>query len=118
MTDIATLLAAPGLEATTYPPTSRYHGLGIQKITMPDGSERSYLQRRFVPQADELQLIAMRAVRPGERVDIIAAETLGDATQAWRVCDANGQGFQAVAQPVGRALRIAIGKAGRSTASA
>jgi hypothetical protein len=118
MTDIATLLAAPGLEATTYPPTSRYHGLGLQQITLPDGRQRTYLQRRFIPQADDLQQIGVHAVRQGERIDIIAADSFGDPTQAWRLCDANGEGFQSLVEPVGRGLKISIGKAGRSSAGA
>ncbi|MCG8421426.1 MAG: hypothetical protein MJE77_26200 [Proteobacteria bacterium] len=48
-----------------------------------------YLRRRFLPPAEELPVLAEVAVDDGERLDTIAARTLGDPEQYWQICDAN-----------------------------
>lgn len=74
-------------------PTSRYAGLAIAAIAVPDGAghERDvrYLRRRFPPQPEALATLAEHVVVRGDRLDLIAASTLGDPTQFWRICDAN-----------------------------
>jgi hypothetical protein len=77
-----------------FEPTSRYAGLPIATLTVPDadGRPRSirYVTRRFVPaDAGATQLVAHTVIE-GERLDTIAARHLGDPTQFWRICDANG----------------------------
>jgi hypothetical protein len=69
--------------------TSRYYGLPVATTAGPDGRTISYVRRRFLPQGDELPLLAEVIVAQGERVDLVAYRTLGDPLAYWRVCDAN-----------------------------
>lgn len=68
-------------------PGSRYSAMTTYTVTRPDGS---------TVQATRLPAPGMRAVlgyyrrSSGDRLDQIAARFLADATQFWRVCDANG----------------------------
>ena len=76
---------------------SRYAGLEIAALRLPGapGEEPRtvrYLRRRFVPPPpppDGTRLPAHTVVQ-GERLDVLAASHLGDPTQFWRICDANG----------------------------
>ena len=70
-------------------PTSRYYPIETATLTLPDGREATYLRRRFLPDGEELPLLAEVAIQPGERIDNFAHRTLGDPLQFWRVCDAN-----------------------------
>ena len=50
-----------------------------------------------------------RRSREGERLDIIAAQHLGDPEQFWRLCDANGaMRPDELTETVGRRLRITL----------
>ena len=84
------LLEGPPLEATAFPPSSRYHGIGTLKIMAPDGTAIVYLQRRFIPQQDRYAIVGVHLVSEGERIDNITARYIGDPEQFWRICDANG----------------------------
>ena len=108
-TSIQELLAAPGLKATAFPPTSRYHGLDTLTRVAPDGTVQVYLKRRFVPPAERFATLQLHPVVAGDRLDKLAATYFGDAEQFWRLCDAN----QAVrpnelTDTVGRWLRITL----------
>ncbi|HEY0530279.1 MAG TPA: LysM domain-containing protein [Actinoplanes sp.] len=74
-------------------PSSRYASVGVATTTVPDGAGQTrdvrFLRRRFPPQPDTLRTLAEHRVVRGDRVDLIAAGTLGDPTQFWRICDAN-----------------------------
>ncbi len=74
-------------------PTSRYAAVPIATTTVPDGVGGSrtirYLSRRFPPQPSTLTTLAEHPVTRGDRLDVVTARYLGDATQFWRVCDAN-----------------------------
>jgi hypothetical protein len=118
MTDLATMLAAPGLEATAFPPNSRYHGSGIATLALPGGETRVYLKRRFVPQASDLDVIGRHRVAGGGRADTLAARLLGDATRMWQLSDANGLDAQALTARPGRVLDVALPRAGGSTTGA
>jgi hypothetical protein len=83
------LLEGPPLEATAFPPNSRYHGIGTFKIAAPDGTVIVYLKRRFIPQPERYAAIGAHLVTEGERIDNITAHYLGDPELFWRVCDAN-----------------------------
>ena len=48
-----------------------------------------YKKRRFICSGDDTTLVADHTVTQGERLDNITARYLGDATQFWRLCDAN-----------------------------
>lgn len=69
--------------------TSRYHSLGTGQITIADGRSITYVRRRFLPQASQFSTLIERTATPGDRLDLITAETLGDPEQFWRICDAN-----------------------------
>lgn len=70
-------------------PNSRYALTPTTTWTAPDGTVIPYLKRRFVPLSESLPLRAEVTVAPDDRLDLIAARTLGDPVQWWRVADAN-----------------------------
>jgi len=87
--------------------TSRYYRLETATMTRPDGATVAYVRRRFLPQAEDLPLLAEVAVNQGERLDLFTARTLGDPLQFWRVCDANNamNPLELIDRP-GRLLRV------------
>ena len=68
---------------------SRYYHLETAQFETSEGRTVTYVRRRFVPPADNFELLQTHIVSGGERLDHIAAEYLGDAEQFWRICDAN-----------------------------
>ncbi len=76
----------------TFPTDSRYYGFAVLQYTAPNGQVIPYLARRIVPQpgAPNYATINQYTVRQGDRLDIIAAQYLGDPLMAWLICDANG----------------------------
>ena len=60
------------------------------QMTKPDGTVLVYLRRRFVPQPEKLSLLQEHSWSEGDRLDNLAAQYIGDPTQYWRICDANG----------------------------
>lgn len=90
-------------------PTSRYAGLRVRVLDTGDGPGIPYLSRRFLPPGDSLPLLQETAVVQGDRLDLIAARTIGDPEQYWRICDANDAvNPVALLQPVGRRLRVPV----------
>jgi hypothetical protein len=73
-------------------PESRYAAVPVAVFAAVDSSgverEVRYLRRRFLPPPASGVPQAVHAVVQGDRIDLIAARYLGDATQFWRVCDA------------------------------
>ena len=47
------------------------------------------MRRRFLPHGAGLPLLVEVTVAQGDRLDLIAARTLGDPEHFWRICDAN-----------------------------
>ena len=95
--------------------TSRYAALESTtlEVTDADGEVRSvrYVPRRFVPQSDDDQTLVEHTVVDGDRLDNVTARYLGDPTQFWRVCDANGALHPAeLTEDVGGAIKIALPK--------
>lgn len=91
--------------------TSRYSG--IRTAVYESGGERIvYKRRRFLPQGEGLPLLASVAVGEQDRLDLIAARTLGDPELFWRVCDANDamNPFDLTAE-TGRTLRVPVPQA-------
>jgi hypothetical protein len=92
---------------------SRYAPLptGEIEVPEPDGTTRTvrYARRRFVPQPGENTTLVEHIVEQGDRLDRVTARYLGDPTQFWRVCDANGalRPEELTEQP-GRRIRIAL----------
>lgn len=95
-----------------FEPTSRYYSLDNQTLTMPDGRVVTYKRRRVLPPPGSLQTLTEVEVTQGDRLDLIAARTLGDPEQYWRVCDANNamNPFDLVAE-TGRRVRVPVPKA-------
>lgn len=95
-----------------FEPTSRYDPIETATLVTPDGRRVAYKRRRFLPQGAAMPLLVELPVVEGDRLDTIAARTLGDPEQFWRVCDANNAMRPAdlLAQP-GARLRIAVPQA-------
>ena len=90
MTDpMKALLALPELQATAFPPTSRYHGVETTVREAADGSVQVYLRRRFAPDPDALALLQTHRVALGDRLDLLASTYLNDPELFWRICDGN-----------------------------
>ena len=91
-----------------FEPTSRYYALSDSSLTMPDGREIKYKHRRFLPQGKDMQLAAEVGVVEGDRLDQLAARTMGDPEQFWRICDANDTMNPLDLMEIGRILRICV----------
>ena len=87
--------------------TSRYYSIETVTHPGPDGRLHSYKRRRFLPQGEDMTLLAEATVTQGDRLDLITSRTLGDPLQFWRVCDANNalNPFD-LTDEVGRRLKI------------
>jgi len=102
------LLQPSGLQATLFPPTSRYHGVETTRLETPDGRVVVYLRRRFVPLPERFETLREHVVTQGERLDNIAAQHLTDPEQFWRICDANRARHPLELEEIGRRLRITL----------
>jgi hypothetical protein len=71
-----------------FEPSSRYASLRNLTLTLPDGREVVYKERRFLPQGEELPAQGSVTVRHGDRLDLVAARAIGDPLLFWRLCDA------------------------------
>ena len=80
---------ALGIGGAAFPANSRYAGIAVRTITLPEG-EVSYLARRFVPPPDAHSSYGEHRTTDYDRVDLIAATHFGDPLLAWRLQDANG----------------------------
>ena len=93
----------------TFPTDSRYYGSSTLQYTTPNGQAVTFLARRFVPQrgAPNFSTVAQHTVKQGDRLDLLAANYLGDPLLFWLLCDANGavRPDELVATP-GRVLNI------------
>ena len=74
--------------------TSRYDKIPTATVNtaLPGGIQRlvTYKRRRFLPDPSTLTVLVRHTTAEGERLDTIASRYLGDPTQFWRICDANG----------------------------
>ena len=74
--------------------SSRYFKIPEATLSLaePDGTERTitFAQRRFLPDPSSMTVLVEHTTADSERLDMITARYLGDPTQFWRVCDANG----------------------------
>ena len=89
--------------------TSRYDPIENAIHEAADGRHITYKRRRFLPQGEAMPLLAEVTVGVDDRLDLVAARTLGDAEHFWQVCDANNamNPFDLAAE-VGRVLRIPL----------
>jgi hypothetical protein len=92
-----------------FEPSSRYYPLETATYTMRDGREVRYKRRRFLPQGENLPTLVEVTVTDGDRLDLIAARTLANPEQFWRICDAeNAMNPPALTEEPGRRLRVPI----------
>lgn len=84
---------------------SRYQDLPL-KLYNRDNAGIQYRSRRFLPHAEDIRSLMTIDVREGERVDLIAHRTVGEATQWWRIADINEAMDPLELEQAGRTLNI------------
>ncbi|MEE9464062.1 MAG: hypothetical protein V3W14_00630 [Candidatus Neomarinimicrobiota bacterium] len=72
-----------------FDPSSRYNACETATYKTPEGRLVAYKRRRFLPQGEQLPVMAEATVTEGDRLDNITARYLGNPEQYWRICDAN-----------------------------
>ena len=93
---------------TPFPPASRYASTPIATYEACPGRIVRYLTRRFLPQPEDLAVLAFHTVSEGDRLDNVTARYLADPEQFWRVADANRAMRPDDLMQVGRRLRITL----------
>ena len=92
-----------------FEPTSRYYTLETATYEAPDGRTLTYVRRRFLPQGETLPTLVEVTLTDGDRLDLIAARTIGNAEHFWRICDAeNAMNPPDLTSEPGRVLRVPI----------
>ena len=86
------LIQMGALPAVSFPTDSRYYNSSILTYTNALGQSFTYLARRIVPQpgSPNYATIATHTVKPGDRLDQLAATYLGDPLMYGLLCDSNG----------------------------
>jgi hypothetical protein len=69
--------------------SSRYAAVETAILHDAEGRAIAYKRRRFLPPGAAMPLLVEVTIGQGDRLDLIAARTLGDPEAFWRVCDAN-----------------------------
>lgn len=86
---------------------SRYRSLPIKTFVEPDGRERRYVARRFLPDPAALRPLGAVRMSDSERLDLIANRMLGEPTAFWRIADANAAMHpDELLTPAGRRLTV------------
>jgi hypothetical protein len=97
------------MSGSKFPSTSRYAGVEVATHIAADGTEITYLRRRFVPSPDSFELLQEHVVESGDRLDNLTALYLDDPEQFWRICDGNSATRpDELTEVVGRRLRITL----------
>lgn len=96
-----------------FEPSSRYASIEQATLELPHGREVHHVRRRFLPQGSTMPVLAEVTVTDSDRLDLVAARTLGDPELFWRVADANDamNPFDLVTEP-GALLRVPVPQAG------
>ena len=108
------LLAAGAVPSTSFPPTSRYAGVGTSAWLPPaepgaQGVPVPFLRRRLCPGPERHATLSEYTTEAGDRRDLVAYTQLGDPDLWWRLADANGVlDPRTLTEPVGRQLRITL----------
>ena len=90
-----------------FDPGSRYYALPIRQQEDAEGHSMSYVSRRFLPQGETLPVLLNIKTQYGDRLDQLAARTLGNPLQFWRICDANNAMLPSdLTHPVGQTLIV------------
>ena len=88
---------------------SRYSATATSTLTEADGRQIVYLKRRFIPQAEAFSVVGTYKLSQGDRLDLLAARSLGAPELFWLLCDANramNPKELIPAEPAGKALNI------------
>jgi hypothetical protein len=80
------LIEAGAIPASPFAANSRYRGVALSRYGDPGVP---YVLRRFIPQRRDIAIAAEHIVQAGERPDLLAARSFGDAELYWRIADAN-----------------------------
>jgi hypothetical protein len=87
---IQLLIEAGAIPANPFAANSRYRGVALARyVRSPGDPGVLYVLRRFIPQRRDIAIAAEHIVQAGERPDLLAARTFGDAELYWRIADAN-----------------------------
>jgi len=87
--------------------TSRYYNLPTKTFATSDGRKIAYVSRRFLPAGRDIPIAAEVVVTEDDRLDRLAASTLGDPEQFWQICDINdATNPEALTAQIGRRLYI------------
>jgi hypothetical protein len=98
-----------GVKPSLFAPNSRYQGIETATLITPAGRTVAFVRRRFVPQPAALAQLQQHTVGQVDRLDVLAAQYLGDPQLFWRICDANGaMRPEELTAVVGRVLRICL----------
>ncbi len=95
-----------------FEPTSRYYNIETATLETAAGRSIAYKRRRFPPRAETMRLLVEVTVAEEDRLDLIAARTIGDPEQFWRICDANNALNPFDLEVPGRTLRVSIPEVG------
>jgi hypothetical protein len=109
MDALQAFLQANSLTPPTFPATSRYYGIPTAQLVQADGRIVVYVLRRFLPPPENFAPLQTVTVVAGDRLDNLAARSLGDAQQSWRLADANrAMQPEALLVNVGASLTITL----------
>ena len=118
-TSLASILQFAGVKPSLFAANSRYCGIDSATFITADGRNVTYVRRRFVPQPEALAQLQQHSVSQGERLDIIAAQYLGDPELFWRIADANrAMRPEDLVATMGRVLRICLPQGSPGTQNA
>jgi hypothetical protein len=101
-----------------FDPNSRYYNLPTVTLQTAGGAQIPYKARRLLPRGELMPQLAQVTVVEGDRIDQIAARTLSDPEQFWRIADANNamDPLELTREP-GSVLRIGLPQAEGVTAA-
>ena len=87
---VQALIDAGAIPTSPFGSNSRYHGIAFGLYRRATGDPGiAYVLRRFIPQRRDIAVAFEHIVHGGERPDLLAAQTFGDAELYWRIADAN-----------------------------
>jgi hypothetical protein len=81
--------AGAGSRWRMFDSSSRYYHLPTYVYDTEGDEHIPYKARRFLPLAEELPLLSETRTVQNDRLDLIAARTLGDPLLYWEICDAS-----------------------------
>lgn len=84
------LIEAGAIPSNPFGQNSRYHDVPLGRHVRSAGDPGvPYVLRRFIAQRRDIASAAEHIVASGERPELLAAQSLGDAELYWRIADAN-----------------------------